>query len=122
MNNLPDEDLQLTNFLRQHRSIAPAELPGLEDRLMLEIDALPAPQPQRISPAWRQYVLGGIGLIITGIVGITMVQIFTPPEPSMAELDQLNLFLEAHAANLTDHAELDQPNHENLIDLDPDLF
>jgi hypothetical protein len=122
MNNLPDQDPQLTNFLRQHRSIAPAELPGLEDRLMLEINALAPPKQQRSSNSWQRYLIAGIGLMIAGIFGTTMFQIFNPPESSIAELDQLNLFLEAHVANLTDHAELDPANHEDLVDLDPDLL
>ncbi len=122
MNNLPDDDPQLTNFLRQHRSIAPAELPELEDRLMLVIDALPTPEPRRILISWRRYLMGGIGLVITGIFGAAVFQIFNPPEASIAELDQLNQFLEAHAANLTDHAELDPANSEDLVDLDPDLL
>jgi hypothetical protein len=122
MNDSPDEETNLTNFLRQHRSIAPAELTGLEDRLMMEIDALPAHQQQRIKHYWRRYLISGIGLAITGIVGITILPLINPPELSIAELDQLNLFLEAHAPNLTSQSDLDPANQEDFVDLDPDLF
>jgi hypothetical protein len=122
MKNLPDEDPQLTKFLRQNRSIAQPELPGLEDRLMLAIDLLPIEKQHRIPHSWQRYIIGGIGLIVTGIAGVAIFQVINPPEPSIAELNQLNLFLEAHAPNLTSHSELDSANHEDLVDLDPDLF
>ncbi len=122
MNNFPDEDTKLTNFLRQNHSIAPPEAPELEDRLMLEIDLLSAhPQPS-LSPAWQRYMIGGIGLIVAGIASVAILQTIDPPEPSIAELDRLNLFLEAHAPNLTNHPELESINHEDLVDLDLDLF
>jgi hypothetical protein len=114
MNDLP-EDPKLTNFLRRNRSIAPAELTGLEDRLMLELDALPAHHHRSGLRSWQRYLISGIGLAITGIVGVTIFQLVNPTEPSIAELDQLNLFLEAHASNLASHSDLDP-------DLDPDLF
>jgi hypothetical protein len=97
MTNLPDEDPQLTNFLRQNRSISPPPSPELEDRLMSEIDRLPIATRQRVSKSWWRYIAGGIGIIATGIVGGSIQQIISPPEPSMAEIQQLNLFLEAHA-------------------------
>lgn len=122
MNNSPGQESKLTNFLRQNRSIAPPEAPELEDRLMLEVDLLPAhPQP-RFAHAWQRYVIGGIGLIVTVIAGVAVFQTISPPEPSIAELDQLNLFLEAHAPNLASHSEIDSINHEELVDLDLDLF
>jgi hypothetical protein len=115
MNDAPDEETKLTNFLRQHRSIAPAELTGLENRLMLKIDALPTHPHQNVINSWPQYLIGTIGLALAGIAGTTIFQFTNPPEPSIAELDQLNLFLEAHAPNVANHSDLD-------LELDPDLF
>ena len=121
MNKLP-EDPNLTNFLRQYRSIAQLEIPELEDRLMLEIDLLPIQKQRRVSHYWQRYMIGSIGLIVTGIVGVAIFQILNPPEPSIAELDRLNLFLEAHLPSLSNHSELDSTNQEDLVDLDLDLF
>jgi hypothetical protein len=121
MNELP-EDPNLTNFLRQHRSIAQPGIPELEDRLMLEIDLLPTASQNRIPHSWQRYIIGGIGLIVTGVAGLAIFQLINPPEPSIAELNQLNLFLEAHAPNLANHSELDSTNQEDLVDLDLDLF
>ncbi|PSB56681.1 hypothetical protein [Chamaesiphon polymorphus] len=118
MNNSPDEDPQLTNFLRQNRSSVPPSLPELEDRLMSEIDRLPIDTRQRVSRSWWRYIVGGIGIIATGIVGGSIQQIISPPEPSMAEIQQLNLFLEAYARDsiVSTDATLDSP------DLDLDMF
>ena len=120
MSELP-EDPNLTNFLRQHRSIAQSAIPQLEDRLMLEIDLLPTKKQRRVYDYWQRYTIGSIGLIVTGIVGVAIFQILNPPEQSIAELDRLNLFLEAHAPSLSRHPELDLTEPEDL-DLDLDLF
>jgi hypothetical protein len=118
MNNLPDEDPQLTNFLRQNRSISPPPLPELEDRLMSEIDRLPIATRQRASRSWWRYIAGGIGIVATGIVGGSIQQLISPPEPSIAEIQQLNLFLEAHTRDsiISPDNTLDSP------DLDVDIF
>jgi hypothetical protein len=121
MNDLP-KDPKLTNFLRQHRSIAQPGIPDLEYRLMLELDLLPIEKQDRIYPNWQRYIIGGVTLIITGIAGTEIFQLINPPEPSIAELNQINLFLEAHAPNLANHTELDATNQEDLVDLDLDLF
>jgi hypothetical protein len=122
MNNLPDKNAKLINFLRQNRGIVPSELPELEDRLMSEIDLLPIEPQLGILRSWRRYIVGAIGVIMTGIAGVTMFQIVNPPEPSIAELDGLNLYLEAHALSLTDHPEIGLGDREDLADLDTELF
>jgi hypothetical protein len=122
MNEFPDRETKLTNFLRQNRSIAPPEKPELEDRLMLEIDLLPIEKQHKNPNYWQRYLISGIGLIVTGIAGVAIFQIIKPPEPSIAELDQLNLFLEAHAPTLASHSELDSTSYEDLGDLEPELF
>jgi hypothetical protein len=122
MNDLPDRETKLTNFLRQNRSIAQPGTPDLEDRLMLELDLLPIETRPRISHFWQRYLICGIGLIVAGISGVSIFQLINPPEPTIAELDRLNLFLEAHAPNLTNRYEPDSINQEDLGDLDPELF
>jgi hypothetical protein len=44
-----NEDPQLTDFLRKHRSIAPPESSELEDRLISTIELLPTKKKRRIS-------------------------------------------------------------------------
>jgi hypothetical protein len=122
MNEFPDRETKLTNFLRKNRSIAPPESQNLEDRLMLEIDLLPIEKQHKNPNSWQRYLIGGIGLIVTGIAGVAIFQTINPPEPSIAELNQLNLFLEAHAPNLASHSELDSTSYEDLGDLEPELF
>jgi hypothetical protein len=116
MNNLSDDDPQLTNFLRQHRSIVPSESVDLEDRLMSTIDLLPTTEkPPRVSrPTWRLYSV--IGAIATIIFGTAIYRIVNPPEPSIAELHQLNLYLEAHAHSLV--ANPDDPDFDLFDDDD----
>jgi hypothetical protein len=117
MNNLPDEDPQLTNFLRQYRSIAPPPHAELEDRLMVEIDLLSTEIAQD-SRSWWRYLAGAIALVATGIVGGSIHQMFSPPDLSVAELQQLNLYLEAHAEGLSVTPDADTENHGSLdIDL-----
>ena len=122
MNNLADEDPKLTNFLRQHRSIAPPELPESEDRLISEIDLLPPTKQRKTSHSWWRYIAGGIGIIATGVVGVTTHQLMNPPEPSLAQLNQLNLYLEAHVDRLVINPETAMENSHNSTDLDTDLF
>jgi hypothetical protein len=122
MNNLPDEDANLVNFLRRNRSIVPPGQPELEDRLMLEIDALPTPAQQQHGRYWWRYLAGGIGILATGLVGLTTFQILNPPEPSMAEVDGLNLYLEAHILGETGDPALDTGKPEDPIDVDDELL
>jgi hypothetical protein len=96
MNNFSDDDPQLTNFLRQNRSIAPPDFAKSEDRLMAEIDARFEVKKTRVLHLRSRYIWGVIGTIATGIFGATIHYMMTPPAPSMAELDRLDRYLEAH--------------------------
>jgi hypothetical protein len=122
MNNLPDEDASLISFLRQNQSIAPPATTNLEDRLMSEIDALPTQTQLRSSRSWWRYLAGGIGILVTGLIGVTTFQILNPPELSVAELDGLNLYLEAHILDATGDPTIEIGKHEDLIDLDDELL
>ena len=122
MNNLPDEDPQLTNFLRQHHSISPPPLPELEERLMSEIDLLPIESRRQMSRSWWRYIVGIIGIVATGIVGGSIHQMINPPEPSIAEIQQLNLYLEAHADGLVISPDSDLESHDRILGLDLDIF
>jgi hypothetical protein len=122
MNNLSDEDPKLTNFLRQNRSIPPSELLGLEDRLISEIDLLPTEKKQRVPSSWWRYIAGGIGIIATGVIGVTIHQLMNPPESNLAQLNQLNLYIEAHIHSLVVDAEIGIEDHDTEAASDTDLF
>jgi hypothetical protein len=106
MNNLSDDDPQLTNFLRQYRSIpssqdspnSPPNSIELENRIMAEIDRLPIEKKALVSSRswWR--ILGTIGITATGILGMTIHSIVNSPAPNMdmAELERLDRYLAAH--------------------------
>jgi hypothetical protein len=122
MNNLPDRDPNLTNFLRQNRSIVPPVSPDLEDRLLLEIDRLPiATRPKIFNSRWR-YLIGGFGIVTIGIIGMTIDRAIAPSEPSIAQLNDLNLYLEAHVSGLVAHPEINGEDRDAVVDLDTDLF
>ncbi len=117
MDNFPDRDTKLVDFLRQHKSIAPPASSNLEDLLMSKIDLLPA----RSNRSWWQYIVGGIGIIAIGIVGVEVHQLMNPPEPSLAQLQQLNLYLEAHSQNLVASENITE-DRDAEEDLDTDLL
>jgi hypothetical protein len=99
MNNyLPEEeDPQLTNFLRQYRSIAPAAPLELEDTLMKTIESRSEVKERRIFRLWLKYVSGLVGAIGTGILGASIHYMMNPPEPKIAsDLDRLDRYVEVH--------------------------
>jgi hypothetical protein len=122
MNNRHNQDINLTNFLRQNRLIAPPALPGSEYRLISQIDLISIEKTTKVSHSWQRYIVGGMGLIIMGLFGTIVFQSLNPPEPSIAELNQLNLFLEANLPNLVNQPDIDTGDHEILGDIDADLF
>jgi hypothetical protein len=98
-----NEDPQLSNFLRKHRSIAPPESFELEDTLMLALEPLPVKKKRRISRKWWRYLEMGIGSIVTGIMGVTIHQVMNPSTPDIANVQQLDRYLEAHWHRLESH-------------------
>jgi hypothetical protein len=126
MNNFSDDDPQLTNFLRQYRSSPLSDrsvnsLPdpiGLEDRIMAEIDLLPIDKQRRVLNRWWRPILGGIGIIVTGILGMTIHAIVNPPAPSMAELDRLDRYLASHWHDLdADYLDADLLQDDDVEDM-----
>jgi hypothetical protein len=91
-----NEDPQLTDFLRKHRSIAPPESSELEDRLISTIEPLSIEKKRRISRKWWRYLEMGIGAIVTGIIGATIHNLMNPAPPDIANVQQLDRYLEAH--------------------------
>ncbi len=114
MNNLSDDDPQLTNFLKQHRATAPTETIDLEDRLMSKIDSVATRTKKiRAGRLWRG-IFSGFGMIATGFVGATIHYVMNPPEPSVAELHQLDRYLVSHARSFV----VEPVSIDNSDDLD----
>jgi hypothetical protein len=59
---------------------------------------------------------GGIGIIATGILGMTIYSIVNPPAPSMAELDRLDRYLASHWHDL--NADSNQIDSQDNLDAD----
>ncbi len=97
MNNSSDsDDLQLTSFLQQHRSIAPPASAELEDDLIAEIDARSEVRDRRVFRLWLKYLSNLLGAIGTGFVGAGIHYVMNPPEPKVAEIDRLDRYIAAH--------------------------
>jgi hypothetical protein len=104
-NHLPEEeDPQLTNFLRQYRSIAPAAPVELEDTLMTTIESRSEVKERRIFRLWLKYVAGLVGAIGTGILGASIHYMMNPPEPKIAsDLDRLDRYVEVNWRSVAPH-------------------
>ena len=97
MNNLSDsDDLQLTSFLRQHRSTVPPAPAELEDDLIIEIDSRSEVRERRIFRLWLKYLFNLMGAIGTGFLGAGIHYMMNPPEPKVAEVDRLDRYIVAH--------------------------
>jgi hypothetical protein len=114
MNNFSDEDdPQLTNFLRQHRSIAPGESSDVEARLMSKIEAIDITKDRDFNlRLWRR-IVGGFGLVAAGSFGIMMHYLMNPLEPKLSEIDKLDSYLLAHSQSFVSEQE-SIDNSENL--------
>jgi hypothetical protein len=115
-----NEDPQLTNFLRKHRSIAPPESSALEDTLMLVLEPLPVKKKRRISRKWWRYLEFGISSIVTGIMGVTIHTLMNPAPPDIANIHQLDRYLEAHWHRLGLHSV--DINDDNMAELEAYLL
>jgi hypothetical protein len=127
MNNFSDEgDPQLTNFLKQHRSIAPSASSDLEARLMSEIEAVAiTTNPNSKLRLWRRIFIG-VGLVAIGSIGATIHSLMNPLEPKLSEIDKLDSYLIAYSQNFgsergsIDNSEdldaflLQEEEHDNL--------
>lgn len=93
----PDDDPQLTNFLQQHRPSVPPTPTDLEDRLMVRIMDTPLttsslPSKPFLWPRSRWLLPTAIA---AGLVAIVTYQRFLVPQPSEAELAELETFIES---------------------------
>lgn len=105
--NRPNQDDgDLTRFLRQHHPTVPPASPELEERILQAIVAQPAPPDQKVEEKVEERGRQRPRLLISApwvvpltlaavaIVGIVSPRILLPPEPSAAELVNLEAFLQ----------------------------
>jgi hypothetical protein len=114
MNNFPEEDdPQLTNFLRQHRSIAPPGAVDLEDRIMSIIEVeTPGEKHRSQLRSWRRIFIG-FGLVAVGSIAALIYAPSDRLEPTMAEIDKLDRYLLTYSHNFVpERAAID--NSDNL--------
>ncbi|MDX2244674.1 MAG: hypothetical protein NW224_28705 [Leptolyngbyaceae cyanobacterium bins.302] len=98
MKPFPEEDPRLTEFLKHHRPEPPAASAALEDRLMslvMDAPAAIAPTPSTRHRPWRRAAWLFPSAIAAGLVAIVSYQSFLPPQPSEAELAELESFIES---------------------------
>jgi hypothetical protein len=119
MSDLSDEeDPQLTNSLRQHRSIVPPALSDSEARLMSKSETASARKKRRSKlMLWRR-IFSGFGFIATGLIGATIHYMMNPLEPTVAEIELLDRYLLAHSRNFAP----EQVSIDNSADLDAFLL
>jgi len=92
----PEEDRSLTDFLKQHRPPVPPAAADLEDRLMAAVMDTPVqvPTAQR-QQSYRRVLWLVPSAIAAGLVAIVGYQTLVPPQPTEAELAELETFIES---------------------------
>jgi hypothetical protein len=99
MSRFSDDDLPLTEFLRNHQPVVPSADVYLEDRLMTEIVSMPHPRLTVVSPVLRQRrIVWAVPSVIAAsfvamVVGYRTFVPSTPP--SAAEVAELQTFIES---------------------------
>jgi hypothetical protein len=86
------DDEELVTFLKQHRPSAPLASSDLEDNIMGAIAQLKSPQQQ--SSVWCQRWFIPV-VIVTGVVAWMSYSLTGPRQPTVAELAQLQHFMES---------------------------
>ncbi|MDX2232172.1 MAG: hypothetical protein NW220_21230 [Leptolyngbyaceae cyanobacterium bins.349] len=98
----PEDDSPLTQFLKHHAPNVPAASADLEERLLTLIEQSPQattslPPVRRSRPRDRRP--HGVWLLPTaiaaGLVAMVSYQTLLPPQPSEAELAELETFIES---------------------------
>lgn len=96
MSRPPADDRPLTDFLQQHRPSVPPASPDLEDRLMTAVLDTPpvVPVPVR-RPVARRVLWVFPAAIAAGLVALVSYPTLFPPQPSEAQLAELETFIES---------------------------
>lgn len=96
MNPHPEDDARLVDFLKQHRPVVPAATPDLEERIMAATIDKPSVIDASSPGRWQRRTRWWLPLAIaTGFIAIAVYQSFLRPQPSEAELAELETFIES---------------------------
>ena len=89
MSLLPDDDQDLVDFLRQHRSPTPLPAADLDRKIMSQIVA-PVDRPR-----WNFWLVAPVlaASLITAVLGY---RVWVPLQPSAAEVAMLEAFVESN--------------------------
>ncbi len=101
MSLLPDDDRDLVDFLRQHRSPVPPPAIGLDREIMRQISA-PIDRDR-----WKNW-LAAPALAASLVTAVLSYRAWVPPQPSAAETATLEAFIESNWHSTTyDNSDLE---------------
>ncbi len=97
MSRPPADDRPLADFLQQHRPPVPPAHPDLEDRLLAAVLDTPPGVPGSVRrPMVQRRVLWVFpAAIAAGLVALVSYPTLFPPQPSEAQLAELETFIES---------------------------
>ncbi|AFY31199.1 hypothetical protein [Calothrix sp. PCC 7507] len=102
MNQFPNDDKDLVNFLRQHRPQVPPAAANLEQQILQQVQASSVQSRRQRSPFWLVPPMIAAGLLATVVIHRSLV----PAQPSAAELASLETFIENNwQGTLSEHTE-----------------
>ncbi len=90
MNQFPQDDKDLVDFLRQHRPQVPPAAANLEQKILQQLQTLSVQPRRQRSPFWLIPPMMVAGFLATVVMQRTLV----PAQPSAAELASLESFIE----------------------------
>ncbi|NJR49147.1 MAG: hypothetical protein HC780_05830 [Leptolyngbyaceae cyanobacterium CSU_1_3] len=101
MSQLPDDDQEWVEFLRQHRPLPPPAADGLEDRIFsaLEAETLSPIAAAQLDRKRRPRWLVPSAIAASLVAAFLSHRILTPPQPSPTELALLEDFIETNWQN-----------------------
>jgi hypothetical protein len=114
-----NDDLNLVKFLQQHQAIAPQSSIDLEEQIMAEVNRIPIQVAEQKPRQWLKIAGWGLSATIATIGSIFLYQSIESPQMNMAEIKQVEEYLEAHWDHLDPHqSSLEQPNAIDDLHID----
>ncbi len=95
MSPFSDDDQDLVEFLRQHRSPSPPPAVGLENAI---VRAISTPRDRAASRRWNSWIAAP-AIAASFITAILSYRALVPPQPSAGEVATLEAFIETNWNN-----------------------